>query len=722
MNQALSSNGATASASSTYDAGRLPVAAINGDRKGIHWGTDPSTGSGWHCATNNTYPDWLQVDFAGSKTITEINVVTIQDNYANPVEPTEAMTFTTYGITAFEVQYWNGSAWVTVPGGSVTGNNKVWRQFNFAPVTTSKIRVLVNNALAGYSRIVEVEAWSDPTATGLRGYWKFDENTGTTAADASGSGNGGTLSSGAGWGEGQNGAAVNLDGVNDYVQVGAQASLVMTSAASFSAWIYPTGAGSEPTYGGVIINKEGEYEIVRFPNGTIQWAFANSNPGWNFINIGYVAPLNQWTHLAVTYDNGTIKTYANGNLVHSYQGAGAIGDAITGQNDFRIGGRQAASQHFQGRIDEVRVYNRALSAGEVSVLQTVAANIKWLVADQLGTPRMVFDKTGSLAGTRRHDYLAFGEEWFAGMGGRTTGEGYVADGVRQKFTSYERDNETGLDYAQARYYASAQGRFTSPDPFMGSAKRGVPQSWNRYTYCLNSPLVLVDPSGLDWGYYDLGNGKASIVWFEGEVGKYKGRQYKPIDFGKSSSMVVNLVGGSRVQIFQDGRSNPLGPNTSTPPQQQQSRDDSLPAANQALIRQVAAQPFEQATATFAIASLMGASVAGSSVLLLDSAAAAGLVIHDLQQQDAAVAEAANLILQVENQGSRFGPNQQALVELAKEAKRGGVTPEQARTLIQWANEYGVKPARGPEAHPGRQFGSRPHIHVGPVNHIPVKPR
>ncbi|HKZ78764.1 MAG TPA: LamG-like jellyroll fold domain-containing protein, partial [Pyrinomonadaceae bacterium] len=309
MNYALSSNGATASASSIYDAGRLPVAAINGDRKGIHWGTDPSSGSGWHCVTNNTYPDWLQVDFADSKTITEINVVTIQDNYANPVEPTEAMTFTTYGMTAFEAQYWNGSAWVTVPGGSVTGNNKVWRQFTFTPVTTNKIRVLVNNALAGYSRIVEVEAWSDPTATGLRGYWKFDENTGTTAADASGSGNTGTLTSGAGWSTGQSGAAVNLDGVNDYVQVGAQSSLVLTTAASISAWIYPTGPGSNSTYGGIIVNKEGEYELARYPNGTIQWAFANSNPGWNFINTGYVAPLNQWTHLAVTYDNGTIKTY-----------------------------------------------------------------------------------------------------------------------------------------------------------------------------------------------------------------------------------------------------------------------------------------------------------------------------------------------------------------------------------------------------------------------------
>src|SRR5205085_3381604 len=90
----------------------------------------------------------------------------------------------------------------------------------------------------------------------------------------------------------------------------------MTSAVSLSAWIYPIGAGSNATYGGTIVVKEGEYVIARFPNGTIQWGFANTSPGWQFIDTGYVAPLNQWTHIAVTYDNGTIKTYANGALVH----------------------------------------------------------------------------------------------------------------------------------------------------------------------------------------------------------------------------------------------------------------------------------------------------------------------------------------------------------------------------------------------------------------------
>ena len=86
-------------------------------------------------------------------------MVTQQDTNQNPVEPTLGMTFSNYGITAFDVQYWNGSGWATVPGGSVTGNNKVWRQFTFSNITTSKIRVVVNDVADHvYSRVVEVEA------------------------------------------------------------------------------------------------------------------------------------------------------------------------------------------------------------------------------------------------------------------------------------------------------------------------------------------------------------------------------------------------------------------------------------------------------------------------------------------------------------------------------------------------------------------------------------
>ncbi|HEV7747812.1 MAG TPA: RHS repeat-associated core domain-containing protein [Pyrinomonadaceae bacterium] len=137
------------------------------------------------------------------------------------------------------------------------------------------------------------------------------------------------------------------------------------------------------------------------------------------------------------------------------------------------------------------------------------------MTDQLATPRMIFDETGSLATTKRHDYLPFGEELFAGTGGRTTGQGYsVADGVRQKFTQKERDIETGLDYFTARYYASSQGRFTNPDEFKGGPdelyvlgsgdqqKQALPYaditqpgSLNKYLYVYNNPLRFVDPDG-----------------------------------------------------------------------------------------------------------------------------------------------------------------------------------------------------------------------------------
>ena len=83
---------------------------------------------------------------------------------------------------------------------------------------------------------------------------------------------------------------------------------------------------------------------------------------------------------------------------------------------------------------------------------------------------MIFDNSGSLATTKRHDYAPFGEELFNGA--RTTAMGYGAnDTTRQKFTSKERDNETGLDYFGARYYGSVQGRFTEADPMLIDVKK-----------------------------------------------------------------------------------------------------------------------------------------------------------------------------------------------------------------------------------------------------------
>lgn len=134
------------------------------------------------------------------------------------------------------------------------------------------------------------------------------------------------------------------------------------------------------------------------------------------------------------------------------------------------------------------------------------ASVHWLVADQLGTPRMILDQSGSLSGVSRHDYLPFGEELT--LNGRNSSNGYSGDNTRQRFTGYEADGETGLNFAEARYQSNVQGRFTSVDPLMASASVTNPQSLNRYTYVQNNPTNFTDPTGMmlsDIGVYQTAN-------------------------------------------------------------------------------------------------------------------------------------------------------------------------------------------------------------------------
>jgi RHS repeat-associated protein len=173
-----------------------------------------------------------------------------------------------------------------------------------------------------------------------------------------------------------------------------------------------------------------------------------------------------------------------------------------------------------------------LVLAEVKVWQTTA-DVEWLVTDHLGTPRMITDSTGSLTGIKRHDYLPFGEELTANQGGRTTLQGYsINDGTRQKFTSKERDNETGLDYFGARYFASTQGRFTSADPAMVSLARMVdPQQLNLYSYVRNKPLSLIDPDGREiWILFEDTNAKGKhftnrVRYSDGKLYTKDGKEY-----------------------------------------------------------------------------------------------------------------------------------------------------------------------------------------------------
>src|SRR5262249_5245163 len=94
-----------------------------------------------------------------------------------------------------------------------------------------------------------------------------------------------------------------------------------------------------------------------------------------------------------------------------------------------------------------------------------AGGTSYLTTDHLGSTRLVTDGNGGVKS--RHDYLPSGEEIPSAVGRSNVTNYGASDGVRQKFTSKERDTESGLDYFGARYYSSAQGRFTSPDEFVG---------------------------------------------------------------------------------------------------------------------------------------------------------------------------------------------------------------------------------------------------------------
>jgi len=132
---------------------------------------------------------------------------------------------------------------------------------------------------------------------------------------------------------------------------------------------------------------------------------------------------------------------------------------------------------------------------EYSTEPTVNPNLNYMTSDHLGSPRIVTNQSGQVVS--RHDYRGFGEEVASTYANRSATTGYGAiDGIRMQFTGHERDTESGLDYAQARYYNSRHGRFTSVDPLTASATIRNPQTFNRYSYVTNSPYKFTDPLGL----------------------------------------------------------------------------------------------------------------------------------------------------------------------------------------------------------------------------------
>jgi LruC domain-containing protein len=192
----------------------------------------------------------------------------------------------------------------------------------------------------------------------LISYWKLDENSGTNTTDSHGTNNG-TITN-ASWGIGVSGSCLNFNGTSGNVKVLNSATLNPVNSITMMAWA--------KTQGNLTckIAQKGDWDGHGIGQG--KW------DGWNvsirtndntshLIHWGGGLPvINEWYHLAMTYDGATLKMYVNGQLRNS---AAVTGNLKINGRDFSIGSDNNAQKFFNGSIDEVKIFGTALSQTEI---------------------------------------------------------------------------------------------------------------------------------------------------------------------------------------------------------------------------------------------------------------------------------------------------------------------------------------------------------------------
>ena len=197
--------------------------------------------------------------------------------------------------------------------------------------------------------------------SGLVAAYGFNEGGGTAFADASGNNNTGAVS-GATWAAGRSGSALSFDGINDIATVPDSGSLDVSAGMTLEAWVYLVARTNWRT----ILMKER-------PGQMAYGLYANTDtnrPSGEIATVGAVTdvrgtaqlPLTTWTHVAVTYDGSMLRLFVNAVQVRTRAVSGAI---LVSGNPLRIGGNSIWGEYFSGRIDDVRIYNRAISTAQI---------------------------------------------------------------------------------------------------------------------------------------------------------------------------------------------------------------------------------------------------------------------------------------------------------------------------------------------------------------------
>ena len=200
------------------------------------------------------------------------------------------------------------------------------------------------------------------TDTSLVGWWKLDDDGGTVALDWSGQGNHGTVIGDPQWMSGYDEGALNLDGYDDCVNCGDPAILNITNAISILVWLKTDTASNSTNQSYVIKGDSGAngYGLRHSAANNLQFRISNTANVETPVDSSFN---DVWHHLAGTYDGSQLRLYIDGEVQATTASPGTIS---TSTYNFNIGREPVGNRYiYDGAIDDVRVYNRALTEQEV---------------------------------------------------------------------------------------------------------------------------------------------------------------------------------------------------------------------------------------------------------------------------------------------------------------------------------------------------------------------